>query len=83
MAITDSYDAIGGVIVGARRSRIKTFPSGRLCAHEGCGTVLSIYNTRKRCSLHDFDGTLVRVHRCEEKTASSDASNNRGCHHAA
>lgn len=83
MAITDSYDAIGGEIVGARHSRIKTFPSGRLCAHEGCRTVLSIYNTRKQCALHDFDATLVRAHKCEDKSAKTDISNNHGWHHAA
>lgn len=83
MSLTDSYDAIGGEIVGSPHSRIKTFPPGRRCAHEGCQTVLSIYNTRKRCALHDFDASLVRVHKCEDNTSRHDDSDDRHWHHAA
>ena len=35
-------------LVGARR-----FPAGRVCCHEGCGTILSIYNGAAYCSVHE------------------------------
>jgi len=28
-------------------------PPGRVCTADGCATVLSVYNKRSRCSLHD------------------------------
>jgi hypothetical protein len=37
----------GGPGRGPRRGRV-----GRVCAHEGCRTVLSIYNTGDRCWEH-------------------------------
>jgi hypothetical protein len=27
-------------------------PAGRVCIHESCGTVLSVYNRSSRCSIH-------------------------------
>lgn len=35
---------------GIRPSR--TFKAGRRCRHEGCDTILSIYNEDPYCSLH-------------------------------
>lgn len=35
---------------GGRRSR--RFPQGRVCAHPGCSTVLSVYNPRPHCFMH-------------------------------
>lgn len=29
-----------------------TYPTGRVCQTDGCGTVLSIYNGTSRCWLH-------------------------------
>lgn len=31
----------------------KRYPDGRVCATEGCGTVLSMYNPRAHCWVHD------------------------------
>ena len=30
----------------------RRFRAGRVCAHDGCTTQLSIYNAGKHCSLH-------------------------------
>lgn len=30
-----------------------SFPSGRLCSHQGCATVLSVYNPSVFCALHE------------------------------
>lgn len=32
--------------------RPKTYPRGRRCAHEGCATVLSVYNPDEFCGAH-------------------------------
>lgn len=36
---------------GARRPS-RAFPTGRVCASEGCGARLSIYNAESRCWIH-------------------------------
>jgi hypothetical protein len=35
---------------GRRPSR--TYANGRVCAHQGCGTRLSMYNRREFCHVH-------------------------------
>jgi hypothetical protein len=37
---------------GAGRRPSRPFPTGRVCATEGCGTWLSIYNGESRCWIH-------------------------------
>jgi hypothetical protein len=39
--------------------RVQRFPPKRLCAAEGCATVLSIYNATLFCSLHARPATWV------------------------
>ena len=36
--------------------RVAIKERGRVCAHEGCDTVLSIYNPSKYCSAHASEG---------------------------
>jgi hypothetical protein len=36
----------------SRTERIRTYASDRICAFEGCLTVLSIYNPSRYCGLH-------------------------------
>ena len=31
---------------------VRSHPRGRVCAHEGCNTILSIYNPAKYCAAH-------------------------------
>ena len=35
-----------------RAERVRTYVAGRVCAAEGCETVLSIYNPTRFCGLH-------------------------------
>lgn len=60
--VSADESAIGGEILAARSHAPKRFSSGRVCEHERCQTRLSIYNSRRRCALHDFDSTLVKNH---------------------
>lgn len=62
MTMTVDDVAIGAEVVGARGTRLKKFAVGRVCEQEGCRTVLSVYNSHKRCALHDFDGSLAHPH---------------------
>lgn len=36
-----------------RRERVRTYARGRVCAEDGCATVLSAYNAADRCAVHD------------------------------
>ena len=36
---------------------------GRVCAAPGCGTVLSVYNPSRYCSLHEPEGVLPLLRR--------------------
>lgn len=54
--------SIGGELVGAHKHAVRKFATGRVCEQEGCLTRLSVYNSRARCALHDFDASLVHVH---------------------
>lgn len=38
-------------LIGAAQ-HVQTHPRGRVCAVEGCRTVLSMYNPADRCELH-------------------------------
>jgi len=58
--MTVDQDVITGEMVGGPNHRARTFTPGRVCAHPGCPVVLSIYNSRDRCSAHDFDTRLSR-----------------------
>lgn len=38
---------------------VNTEQAGRVCAHEGCDTKLSIYNSSDRCAAHHRFVTIV------------------------
>jgi len=78
----DDY-VIGGEIVGAHNQPAKKFPVGRVCQQEGCFTTLSVYNSRDRCSVHDFDATLVHARVPGETAKASHGQHPRIWHEAA
>jgi endogenous inhibitor of DNA gyrase (YacG/DUF329 family) len=39
---------------------VRSYPGGRVCAHAACGTVLSIYNPSKYCTVHATIGASSR-----------------------
>jgi len=57
--MTLDFESVGGELVGASRGRVLRFQAGRICQEPGCRTRLSVYNSRSRCALHDFDNSLV------------------------
>jgi hypothetical protein len=83
MALTEDLEAIGGELLGAHQSRVKALQSGRVCAQEGCRTMLSIYNSHDKCALHDFDAEVLRVHPHDAKPAARNGSAHRTWHAAA
>jgi hypothetical protein len=44
--------AATGIGTGASRAS-KAYKAGRVCSHDGCETVLSIYNKGKFCYQHE------------------------------
>jgi hypothetical protein len=52
-------DVIMGEMVGIGGRRVRTAAPGRVCAHQGCIVVLSIYNSRECCAAHDFDPRMA------------------------
>lgn len=52
----------------SRADRITVRARGRVCAHEGCDTILSIYNPAKYCSAHGAEA-LGRSRRVGLQTA--------------
>lgn len=55
MSMTLDSGSIGGETLSGCTRKARTYPRGRTCAKEGCGTRLSVYNSRPCCSVHDFD----------------------------
>jgi len=49
-------------LVPMRGQPVRSFTGGRICAHEGCATVLSIYNGNVFCSLHQRLGEWWVAH---------------------
>jgi len=45
----------GYSIVTIARDPAPTYPAGRTCAHDGCGTMLSVYNPAPYCALHESE----------------------------
>ncbi|MGO8683996.1 MAG: hypothetical protein ACLQUT_05385 [Thermoleophilia bacterium] len=62
-----SYSSLAtrGSIVGSRPVSVPmalpTYGSGRVCAHVGCGTILSRYNSSKLCAAHETARNLEVV----------------------
>lgn len=42
-------------VLGRDRHPVRHYAAGRVCAHPGCGAILSIYNADDECSLHHRD----------------------------
>ncbi len=55
-------EGIGAELLGPDRQPPRRHPAGRVCAHDGCRTVLSVYNDRPMCARHDFWPDESRVH---------------------
>lgn len=55
MAVSVRDGSVGGELLGGSARRVRQYPVGRVCSHDGCGTRLSVYNSRPCCSCHDFD----------------------------
>ena len=36
----------------SQANRVRSYQSGRICEHAECGTILSVYNTAKFCTVH-------------------------------
>lgn len=36
----------------SQAKRVRSYQGGRVCAHAACGTILSIYNPSKYCTVH-------------------------------
>lgn len=36
----------------SQTKRVRSYQEGRICAHAACGTILSIYNPSKYCTVH-------------------------------
>lgn len=50
----DRFDgSIGGSAFTGHGRPSRTFPRGRVCSAEGCGTRLSIYNEGHHCYQHE------------------------------
>ncbi len=56
-------NAVSGELIGGSAKAPATFGAGRVCEEPGCTTRLSVYNSRTRCSVHDFDASLMNF-RC-------------------
>jgi hypothetical protein len=54
-------EGIGGEMLGGHYAPARRYPSDRVCKHRGCGTVLSVYNSRPMCAMHDFCPDTARL----------------------
>ena len=48
--LTDSTIAYGPAVARVQISRLA---AGRVCEHDGCRTVLSVYNRNSQCWVHE------------------------------
>ena len=52
-----SVSVMGGYIlgdrVGVRARRVRAFVPHRVCSSDGCTTLLSIYNPKEHCAVHE------------------------------
>ena len=46
---------------------VETYGKGRVCARQGCGTVLNVYNPEAYCDLHSDDQYTSLQHECTEE----------------
>jgi hypothetical protein len=52
-------DSVEAELVGGSGRSVRTYGRGRVCPHPGCGAVLSMYNSGKRCALHDWQDVPI------------------------
>lgn len=50
-------------LIQANQPKRAVYPPGRVCRHQDCKTVLSVYNAKAWCSLHADDEYLTRPYR--------------------
>ncbi len=55
------HDHIAATRTSAGAASVRTYARGRVCRADGCGTVLSAYNSSAFCALHE--GVLPRKRR--------------------
>ena len=79
MRIEESWERAGSGVRGSpvgsgTAGRPRVVKAHRVCAHEGCETVLSCYNSRVLCWQHDPGGQyILRVHDRRKQSGSSQA----------
>ncbi|MBI4260719.1 MAG: hypothetical protein HY658_09155 [Actinobacteria bacterium] len=66
----DGTQELRGVRIRELPRRNRTYPAGRVCAEEGCNTVLSIYSRWKRCWQHEPVHTFVSRGRRAKREAA-------------
>ena len=56
----------------SRANVVRSHPRGRVCAHEGCNTILSIYNSAPYCAAHlkQMEGGRRALHGSSRRLAS-------------
>ncbi len=64
-------DAVGADRLGGGAHPVHRFTAGRVCAHTGCTTLLSIYNEDDRCATHDFAHVSAGAERRPAKKITS------------
>lgn len=52
----------GVSLVNPNHSPAQQYEKGRVCSYEDCGTVLSRYNSKTECAVHESP-TRIRQHR--------------------
>ena len=54
-------------VVAAPDPPVRTYGRGRVCARQGCGTVLSEYNPDAYCDPHTDDQYTSLLHECTDE----------------
>jgi hypothetical protein len=67
-------EMVGGERLGAHLAPVKAHAAGRVCAADGCSTILSVYNGGERCAVHDFRHGVLRVPHRLSQTPSTRCS---------
>jgi hypothetical protein len=50
---SNELSAVRGFAIGGGDGHAATYDSGRVCAHPGCATKLSVYNASTTCWIHE------------------------------
>lgn len=76
-------DEVWGEPMGRPGRPSRQYSAGRVCAQDGCGTVLSVYNRSDRCALHSWEQVGTGVDRRPGSRARREARAGRGTGRAA